>query len=40
MAVWLVWPGLAPDEADGRSFPDVTTTVQKNDDDDDEKKTV
>ena len=22
MAVWLVWPGLAPDEPDGRSFPD------------------
>ena len=23
MAVWLVWPGLAPDEPDERSFPDV-----------------
>ena len=25
MAVWLVWPGLAPDEPDGWSFPDVAT---------------
>jgi hypothetical protein len=23
MAVWLVWSGLAPDEPDGWSFPDV-----------------
>ena len=27
MAVWLVWPGLAPDEPDGRSFPDAASTV-------------
>ena len=25
MAVWLVWPGLAPDEPDGRRFPDASS---------------
>ena len=27
MAVWLVWHGLAPDEPDGRSFPDGHASI-------------